>query len=64
MWYSAGRFVIENIRTDSLMFGGFRIAQIVSILLFCLGAFLLFSSSRKGKFENLYNSDKDNNIRF
>ncbi|MBO4600693.1 MAG: prolipoprotein diacylglyceryl transferase [Bacilli bacterium] len=64
MWYSAGRFFIERMRTDSLMLGGFRVAQIISIILFVLGAILVMKNKRQGKFENLYNSDKDNNIRF
>ena len=34
MWYSLGRFFIEAWRTDSLMIGGFKIAQIISIILF------------------------------
>ncbi len=29
--YSLGRFWIEGLRTDSLMLGSFRIAQIVSV---------------------------------
>lgn len=64
MWYSTGRFFIEHLRTDSLMIGGFRVAQIISILLFLTGLFLIIRNKRQGKFENLYNSDKDNNIRF
>ena len=64
MWYSAGRFFIEHMRTDSLMLGGFRVAQIVSIILFIVGAVLVLRNKKHGKFENLYNSDKDNNIRF
>ena len=64
MWYSVGRFFIETLRTDSLMLGGFRVAQIVSIILFIVGVFLVIRGKRQGKFENLYNSDKDNNIRF
>lgn len=64
MWYSTGRFFIEHLRTDSLMLGGFRVAQIVSIALFVTGLFLIVRNKRQGKFENLYNSDKDNNIRF
>lgn len=64
MLYSAGRFFIEHLRTDSLMLGGFRVAQIVSIMLFLTGLFLIIRNKRQGKFENLYNSDKDNNIRF
>ena len=64
IWYSLGRFFIEHLRTDSLMIGGFRVAQIVSIILFALGLVLIIRNKRQSKFENLYNSDKDNNIRF
>lgn len=64
MWYSFGRFFIEHLRTDSLMIGGFRVAQIISIMLFIVGLVLIINNKRHGKFENLYNSDKDNNIRF
>ena len=64
IWYSLGRFFIEHLRTDSLMLGGFRVAQIISILLFLVGLFLIIRNKRQSKFENLYNSDKDNNIRF
>lgn len=64
MWYSLGRFFIERLRTDSLMLGGFKVAQVISIILFILGLVLVFRNQKKGKFENLYNSDKDNNIRF
>lgn len=39
--YSIGRFFIEGLRTDSLMIGPFRMAQIVSIILFILGIIIL-----------------------
>lgn len=42
MWYSFARFFIEGLRTDSLMIGNFKIAQIVSILLFIVGLILMF----------------------
>lgn len=42
MWYSLARFFIESLRTDSLMFFNIKIAQLVSILLFLLGAYLVF----------------------
>ena len=61
MWYSAGRFVIEASRTDSLMLGGFKVAQLISVLLFLIGLFAFMVLSRKSKFENLYseaNADK------
>lgn len=55
MWYSFGRFFIEAWRTDSLMLGGFKVAQIISIILFITGLVYLIYLSRKGKYENLYN---------
>ena len=63
MYYSLGRFFIESLRTDSLMFGPFKVAQIVSVILFLvgLGAFMIIS--RKTKFEDLYN-EENGPIRF
>ncbi|KPU42214.1 prolipoprotein diacylglyceryl transferase [Oxobacter pfennigii] len=37
IFYSVGRFFIEGLRTDSLMIGSFRTAQITSIVLILLG---------------------------
>jgi len=54
MWYSFGRFFIESWRTDSLMLGGFRFAQIISIILFLCGLFYFLYLTRKGKYEDLY----------
>ncbi len=39
--YSLGRFFIEGLRTDSLMLGQFRVAQLVSVGLILLGALLI-----------------------
>lgn len=39
--YSAGRFFIEGLRTDSLMLGSFRMAQLVSLLAIVLAISLL-----------------------
>ncbi|MBE6148503.1 MAG: prolipoprotein diacylglyceryl transferase [Firmicutes bacterium] len=64
MYYSVIRFFIESMRTDSLMLGGFKAAQIVSIVLFLAGLVSVMLISRKGRFEDLYNSKYDNNIRF
>ncbi|WP_445488059.1 prolipoprotein diacylglyceryl transferase [Niallia sp. 03133] len=33
IWYSIGRFFIEGMRTDSLMIGNFRMAQLISLAL-------------------------------
>ncbi|WP_459168936.1 prolipoprotein diacylglyceryl transferase [Natronospora cellulosivora (SeqCode)] len=40
--YSIGRLFIEGIRTDSLMLGPFRVAQLVSITAILLGAIVLY----------------------
>ena len=49
MWYSFARFMIEGMRTDSLMLGKIRIAQLVSILLFLIGFYFFFFHKRKEK---------------
>ena len=49
VWYGAGRSVIEGLRTDSLMWGPFRVSQVLSLGL-CLGALLwLFIRHQKKK---------------
>jgi len=63
-WYSVGRFFIESMRTDSLMLGGFRVAQIVSLILFVIGILGLMIQSRKGKFEDLYSEPNRESIYF
>lgn len=40
MWYSVIRFILEGQRGDSLMLGPFRMARLMSILLFALGLYL------------------------
>lgn len=40
--YSVGRFFIEGIRTDSLMLGSWRIAQLVSIFAIISGGLLIY----------------------
>ena len=42
--YSTGRFFIEGLRTDSLMLGPFRIAQLVSLtgIIVCIAVLLLY----------------------
>ncbi len=47
MWYSVGRFFIECLRTDSLMFFDLRIAQIISLIMFISGIILFFFSYKK-----------------
>lgn len=57
--YGCIRFFIERSRTDSLMFIGFKIAMIVSVIMVLIGIIMLIINSRKGRFEDLYN-DKNN----
>ena len=46
--YSIGRFFIEGLRTDSLMFGPIRIAQLVSLSGIVIWvAFLIISKYKK-----------------
>lgn len=53
-WYSLGRFFIEGLRTDSLMiFGDFRISQILSIIFLFL-AIIFVAIRRKKKDIPLY----------
>ncbi len=40
--YSIARVFIEGMRTDSLMLGSIRIAQLISILLIVIGVFLIY----------------------
>jgi phosphatidylglycerol:prolipoprotein diacylglycerol transferase len=55
MWYGLGRFFIEGLRVDSLMFGSLKAAQIVSIGMFLVGVFFFVRRFRSGRFDNLYN---------
>lgn len=45
--YSLGRFFIEGMRTDSLMIGSIRVAQLVSILLIISGSFIIYYRHKK-----------------
>lgn len=45
--YSLGRFFVEGLRTDSLMLGPLRIAQVVSIGAIVLAAIFIFYKTRK-----------------
>ncbi len=40
-WYAAGRFVIEGMRTDSLMLGPIRVSQLLSVIFF-VGALVIW----------------------
>lgn len=59
MWYSVGRFYVESLRTDSLMMGAFKAAQVASVFMFVAGFIILLLSFRKSKYEGLYNALDD-----
>ncbi|MCR3956201.1 MAG: prolipoprotein diacylglyceryl transferase [Gudongella sp.] len=44
--YSVARFLIEGLRTDSLMLGPFRVAQLISVLTIAVGGAVLFSRKK------------------
>lgn len=46
MWYAAGRFVIEGMRTDSLMLGPIRISQLLSLVFFAAALIILLVRRR------------------
>ncbi len=64
IWYSVGRFFIESLRTDSLMLGNFKMAQVISIFLIINGLILLFKDIKKSKFENRYDEYEVEDVRF
>lgn len=55
VWYGIGRYIIEGMRTDSLMLGDFRVAQIVSILFVVIGLIIIIVKGRGSKLINRYN---------
>lgn len=57
--YGVLRFFIEMSRTDALMIGPFRMAQIVSVIMVIVGLGMMMLISKKNKFEDLCN-DPDN----
>ncbi len=52
MWYGVGRLFIESLRTDSLMIGNIKVAQLVSLLFILIGLlcfiYLCFNRLKKG----------------
>lgn len=55
IWYGIGRFFIEHLRTDSLMLGNFKVAQIVSIVIVLIGLVIMVIKNSGSKLENRYN---------
>lgn len=57
--YSIGRFFVEGMRTDSLMLGDFRFAQVISVALI-VGAIVMMIYRRKTGLANHYYEEKEN----
>lgn len=57
IWYGIGRFIIEAMRTDSLMIGNLKMAQLVSFLMILIGLIMILCLNKGSKFQNLYNGD-------
>ena len=50
IWYGLVRVIIESLRTDSLMLGNLKVAQLVSILFVISGIILLFSIKKNKRY--------------
>lgn len=53
IWYSFIRFFIESLRTDSLMLGNIKVAQLVSVILLLTGLYLLFRKKKDTRINRL-----------
>ena len=62
IYYGVVRIFIESSRTDSLMFLGFKMAQIVSGIMIVVGLILIIINRKKGKFEDLYNNKENMDV--
>lgn len=63
IWYGLARFIIEGLRTDSLMLGPIKVAKLVSIIFVISGIILILHSQLKNnKKNNLYNVKQVNNV--
>lgn len=47
LWYGAVRLVVEGLRTDSLMFGRLRMAQVISVIFIVIGLLGMLGVFRK-----------------
>lgn len=47
LWYGAVRIVVEGLRTDSLMFGRLRMAQVISVVFIVVGLLGMLGVFRK-----------------
>lgn len=64
VWYGFGRFFIEILRTDSLMIGPVKVAQIISFLMVVCGLVVYIVVGHGSKFNNLYGDTEALNIKY
>ncbi len=64
MWYSFGRLFIEGLRSDSLMLGPLKMAQVMSVILFIIGLLLFIFCKKGSRFDGLYKQAEENEIKF
>ena len=64
IWYGFIRVFIESYRTDSLMLGSARVAQIVSVLMIVIGFIVMLIQSKKPRLDELYNSKDVDEVKF
>ena len=69
MWYGLGRFLIEGIRTDSLMIGSLRVSQLLSALavVICLVVYILIIRGKKKvneeeNYQSVFEQEKIDNV--
>ena len=60
IWYGIIRLIIESLRSDSLMLGPIKVAQLVSILFIVVGVILLIRSKNNQNYidDNIYESSR------
>ena len=52
IWYSIGRCFIEYFRSDSLMLGNIKVAQLISLSLIVIGIIVIIKSTKKNELYN------------
>lgn len=50
IWYGIGRYMIESLRTDSLMISALKQAQIISILMILIGLIIIVISQKQERY--------------
>ena len=60
IWYGIGRYIIESLRTDSLMINTLKQAQIISLIMIIIGIVLSIFSIKKEKYNKKNKYKKKN----